>query len=130
MSEKTSSCIVRSDQFDWYVPAHHTGTRNARLVSGPLNGARFMEVIMGEVQQGAGVSVHAHPGLEQAQYFLEGEAEVEIDGEKHQVRAGDLCFFPADVFHSVRVTSARMRVLIIYAPPYAESPDKITRKPA
>lgn len=121
--------VVRGDALTWYSPANHSGTRNARLVSAALNGARHMEVILGEVAQGAGVSLHAHPGMEQAQYFLEGEAEVEIDGEKHQLRAGDLCFFPADVFHSVRVTSERMRVLIIYAPPYAESPDKVVRKP-
>jgi acyl dehydratase/quercetin dioxygenase-like cupin family protein len=121
--------IVRGDALTWYSPADHTGTRNARLVSEALNGARHMEVVLGEVTHGAGVSLHAHPGMEQAQYFLEGEAEVEIDGEKQQVRAGDLCFFPADVFHSVRVTGERMRVLIIYAPPYAESPDKVVRKP-
>jgi quercetin dioxygenase-like cupin family protein len=87
-----------------------------------------MEVILGEVEKGAGVSMHAHPGMEQAQYFLEGEAEVVLDGQTYQVRAGDLCFFPADVFHSVRVTSERMKVLIIYSPPYGESPDRVKRK--
>jgi acyl-CoA reductase-like NAD-dependent aldehyde dehydrogenase len=46
----------------------------------------------------------------------------------YQARAGDLCFFPPDVFHSVRVTSERMKVLIIYSPPYAENPDKVVRK--
>ena len=45
-----------------------------------------------------------------------------IEGETHHVRAGDMCFFPADVFHSVRVTSERAKVLIIYSPPYAEQP--------
>jgi quercetin dioxygenase-like cupin family protein len=130
VKHEASSNVIRSNELDWYVPDSHTGTRNARLISKDLNGAQFMEVILGEVQQGAGVSEHAHPGLEQAQYFLEGEAEVDIDGEKFQVRAGDMCFFPADVFHSVRVTSARMRVLIIYAPPYAETPGKFIRRPA
>jgi quercetin dioxygenase-like cupin family protein len=122
--------VVRGDALTWYSPANHSGTRNARLVSPLLNGSRHVEVILGEVQRGQGVSPHAHPGMEQAQYFLEGEAEVEIDGDKHQVRAGDMCFFPAGVFHSVRATSERMRVLIVYAPPYAESPDKVVRKPA
>jgi quercetin dioxygenase-like cupin family protein len=111
-----------------YSPANHTGTRNTRLVNEALNGARFMEVVLGDIERGAGVSTHAHPGMEQAQYFLEGEAEVKIGDETHQVRAGDLCFFPADVFHSVRVTSERAKVLIIYSPPYAESPDKVVRK--
>jgi len=120
--------VVRKNELSWYSPANHTGTRNARLVSEALNGARFMEVVLGEVERGAGVSTHAHPGVEQAQYFLEGEAEVVIEGETHHVKAGDMCFFPADVFHSVRVTSERMKVLIIYSPPYAESPEKVVRK--
>lgn len=130
MNQQAARYVIRANDADWYVPANHSGTRNARLVSATLNGARFMEVIVGEVERGAGVSTHAHPGLEQAQYFLEGEAEVQIGDEVHEVRAGDLCFFPADVFHSVRVTSTRMKVLIIYAPPYAESADRIVRKMA
>ncbi len=120
--------VLRPGDLPSYSPANHSGTRNTRLVSEALNGARFMEVVLGEVEKGAGVSTHAHPGMEQAQYFLEGEAEVVVDGETYQVRAGDLCFFPAEVFHSVRVTSERMKVLIIYSPPFAESPDKVKRK--
>jgi quercetin dioxygenase-like cupin family protein len=120
--------IVRPSELDSYSPANHTGTKNTRLVSAALNGARYMEVILGDVERGAGVSTHAHPGMEQAQYFLEGEAEVIVDGVTYQARAGDLCFFPADVFHSVRVTSERMKVLIIYSPPFAENPDKVIRK--
>ena len=120
--------VVRASELGSYSPANHTGTRNTRLVSAALNGARHMEVVLGEVENGAGVSTHAHPGMEQAQYFLEGEAEVIVDGVTYQARAGDLCFFPADVFHSVRVTSERMKVLIIYSPPFAENPDKVGRK--
>ena len=120
--------VLRAGELASYSPAHHSGTKNTRLVCAALNGARFMEVVLGEVEKGAGVSTHAHPGIEQAQYFLEGEAEVVVDGETYRVRAGDLCFFPADVFHSVRVTSERMKVLIIYSPPYGESSDKVIRK--
>jgi quercetin dioxygenase-like cupin family protein len=120
--------VVRPSEMDSYSPANHTGTKNTRLVSAALNGARYMEVILGDVERGAGVSTHAHPGMEQAQYFLEGEAEVIVDGVTYQARAGDLCFFPADVFHSIRVTSERMKVLIIYSPPFAENPDKVIRK--
>ena len=123
-----SRYVIRAGDMPSYTPANHTGARNTRLVAEAINGARFMEVILGEIDRGAGVSTHAHPGMEQAQYFLEGEAEVKIEGETYQVRAGDICFFPADVFHSVRVTSARAKVLVMYAPPYAESSDKVVRK--
>lgn len=120
--------VVRASEMPSYSPSGHTGTRNTHLVSEKLNGARFMEVLIGDVEQGAGVSTHAHPGMEQAQYFLEGEAEVTVDGETFLARAGDMCFFPADVFHSVRATTPRMKVLIIYSPPYAESPERVRRK--
>lgn len=128
IAKPSSKYVLRPDDMESYSPANHTGTKNTRLVSAAINGARFMEVVLGEVEKGAGVSMHAHPGMEQAQYFIEGEAEVVIDGVAHQTRAGDLCFFPADVFHSVRVTSERMKVLIIYSPPYGENPEKVIRK--
>ncbi len=128
IAKPASTYVMRPDAMESYSPANHTGTKNTRLVSAALNGARFMEVVLGEVEKGAGVSTHAHPGMEQAQYFIEGEAEVIIEGVAHQARAGDLCFFPADVFHSVRVTSERMKVLIIYSPPYGENPDKVVHK--
>ena len=66
--------LIRADDMPWYSPAGHSGTKNIHLVSEALNSARFMEVILGEVDQGVGVSSHAHPGVEQAQYLLEGEA--------------------------------------------------------
>jgi len=128
MSAKHSNYVVRAADQPSYGPANHVGTKNTRLVSAALNGARMMEVIVAEVERGAGVSTHAHPGMEQAQYILEGTARVEIEGEVHNVGPGDMCFFPEGVFHSVTVTSERMKTLVIYAPPYAESPDKVVRR--
>ena len=123
-----SRFVVRPADLTPYSPSGHEGTQNLRLVSAEANGARCMEIVLGDVAGGGGVSMHAHPGIEQAQYFLEGEAEVVVDGETHQLKAGDLCFFPADVFHSVRVTSARMKVLIVYSPPLsASSPNVIVK---
>ena len=41
---------------------------------------------------------------------------------------GDCCFFPADVPHVFTVVSDEpVEVLVIYAPPYGESPDKTKR---
>ncbi len=122
-----SRFVIRPDDVPAYSPGGHTGTVNRRLV-GAHNGARFMEIVLGDVERNEGVTAHAHPGMEQAQYIVEGSARVEVEGEVIDVRAGDLCFFPADVFHAITVTSPRMRALIVYSPPYAESPDKIVRR--
>jgi hypothetical protein len=36
-------------------------------------------------------------------------------------------FFPEGVFHSLKVTSAKVRMLVFYAPPYGENPDQVIR---
>jgi quercetin dioxygenase-like cupin family protein len=128
MTVSKRNYVVRANEQPSYGPANHTGTKNIRLVSAALNGAQKMEIIVAEVDRGAGVSTHAHPGMEQAQYILEGEARVEIEGEVYHVGPGDMCFFPEGVFHAVTVTSARMKTLVVYSPPYAEQPDKVIKK--
>ena len=57
---------------------------------------------------------------EQVCYLLEGEARVEVGEEKFDLRPGEACFFPADVMHKFTVKSERVRVMVIYAPPYLE----------
>jgi mannose-6-phosphate isomerase-like protein (cupin superfamily) len=45
--------------------------------------------------------------------------------------AGDTCFFPADEMHVFTVTSeCPVKLLVIYSPPYGESPDKVIRPSA
>ena len=128
MTNPSKNYVVRAIEQPAYGPANHTGTKNIRLVCAALNGAQQMEIIVAEVERGAGVSTHAHPGMEQAQYILEGTARVEVEDEVFHVGPGDMCFFPEGVFHAVTVTSARMKTLVVYAPPYAEQADKVIRK--
>jgi quercetin dioxygenase-like cupin family protein len=89
-----------------------------------------MEIIYGDIQRHAGAVAHAHPAMEQATYVIEGEATAEIDGVPHHVQAGDLLFFPAGVFHDLQVISERIKLLVIYGPPYGEDPSKVIRRPA
>jgi quercetin dioxygenase-like cupin family protein len=118
--------VIRPSQLPGYSPANHHGTTNVRLI-GPENGARHMEVILGEIVEGGNALPHAHPGLEQAVYVLEGRGVSNIDGIEQEVGAGDVLFFPEGVFHSLKVTSGRILLLVIYAPPYGEDPAKVIR---
>jgi quercetin dioxygenase-like cupin family protein len=118
--------VFRMSELPSYSPANHAGTVNTRLI-GPHNGAKQMEVLIGEFERSGSAVPHAHPGLEQAIYMLEGEAVTGIDGVEHAVRAGDMVFLPEGVFHSFRVTSERVKVMVIYAPPYGEDPAKVIR---
>ena len=105
-----------------YSPANHTGTKNYRLIV-----SEKVEVIIGEIERGQGALPHSHPGIEQVCYLLEGTARVEVGGEKFEMRTGDACFFPADVPHRFQASSDKVRVMVIYTPPYLEKPENVRR---
>jgi quercetin dioxygenase-like cupin family protein len=111
---------VRQSDLTPYSPANHTGTKNFRLIGPETVGAKQVEVLVGEIGRGKGALPHAHPGIEQVCYLLEGEAHVEVAGEKFELKPGEACFFPADALHLFIVTSERAKVLVIYSPPYLE----------
>ena len=123
-----SRFFVRGAEAPAYSPAHHTGTVNRRLIGPDTVGASRIEVLLGVIERGQGALPHAHPGIEQVCYVLEGTALAEVAGERCELGPGDACFFPADTFHTFTVTSAApARVLVVYSPPYGESPDKVIR---
>jgi len=119
---------VRQADVAPYLPANHSGTKNYRLIGPETVGARQLEVLIGEIERGKGAAPHAHPGIEQVCYLLEGSAHVEVGGEAFELAAGEACFFPAGAEHVFTVTSARARVMVIYAPPYGEDPAKVVRR--
>ena len=91
-------------------------------------GAQQMEVLLGTLSKGGGALPHAHPGIEQSCYLLEGTAHVTVGEQAFDMMPGDMCFFPADVFHTFSVTSdTPVKLLVIYSPPYGENPKNVIR---
>ena len=124
----TSRYLVRAANVPSYQPANHHHTFNQRLIGPETVGARQMELLLGTLHKGGGALPHAHPGIEQACYLLEGTAHVEVGDEAFDLVPGDSCFFPAEVMHRFTVTSVEpVRLLVFYSPPYGESPDKVIR---
>ena len=123
---RSKYCVRQSDVTP-YSPANHTGTKNYRLIGPETVGAKQVEMLVGELERGKGALPHAHPGIEQVCYLLEGEAHVEVAGEKFEMKPGEACFFPAGAKHLFIATTPRARVLVIYAPPYGEDPEKVIR---
>jgi quercetin dioxygenase-like cupin family protein len=120
--------FVREAEVPGYHPANHTGTLNKRLIGPDTVGARQIEVLLGQIRQGQGALPHAHPGIEQVCYLLEGRAVAEVGGQRQELGPGDCCFFPADAMHSFTVVGdAPVRVLVVYSPPYEESPGRVVR---
>jgi quercetin dioxygenase-like cupin family protein len=123
-----SRFLVRAADVPPYHPANHTGTTNRRLIGPETVGAKNVEVLLGVIEKGEGAAQHAHPGTEQVCYLLEGSATVELDGERREMQPGDACYFPAGKMHKFTATSDKpVKVLVIYSPPYGESPEKVIR---
>ena len=120
--------FVRAGDVPAYHPANHSGTENRRLICADTVGARNVEVVLGVIQPNEGAAPHAHPGIEQVCYVLEGRAVAEVGGAKREVGPGDCCFFPADVPHKFTALGDEpVRLLVIYSPPYGEDPAKVIR---
>ena len=119
--------FIRAAEVPAYHPANHTGTTNRRLI-GDNVGAKNIELVLGVIEKGRGADPHAHPGMEQVCYLLEGTALAEVAGERCEMTPGDVCYFPANAMHTFTATSdTPVKVLVIYSPPYGESPDKVIR---
>jgi len=124
----SSRFLVRPCDVVPYQPANHTETQNQRLISRETVGAQHVEVLLGTLGQSGGALPHAHPGIEQVCYLLEGTAHVEVGGESFAMVPGDTCFFPADTMHKFEVTSQTpVKLLVIYSPPYEENPQRVIR---
>ena len=67
-------------------------------------------------------AAHTHAGQDKLYVVLEGDAEIEVGGEKQFVAAGGGAFAPSGVVHSVRNRGEkRLVVLAVLAPPPARS---------
>jgi quercetin dioxygenase-like cupin family protein len=119
--------FVRAEELPAYSPANHSGTLNRRLVGPDVTGAKQLEVVHGTLQPGEGALPHAHPGIEQVCYVLEGAAVAEIASQRRELSSGDCCFFPADTPHIFKAVGDRpAKILVIYSPPYEENPARVT----
>jgi quercetin dioxygenase-like cupin family protein len=120
--------FIRERDVPTYHPANHSGTTNRRLIGPETVGAKNVEVVLGVIEKNEGAAPHAHPDMEQVCYMLEGTAVAEVAGERCELKAGDSCYFPAGAMHKFIATSdTPVKVLVIYSPPYGESPERVVR---
>ena len=80
-----SRYFVRAGEVPGYHPANHVGTVNRRIIGRENVGARQLEVVLGEIQKGKGALPHAHPGIEQVCYMIQGRARAEVGGEAYAI---------------------------------------------
>jgi mannose-6-phosphate isomerase-like protein (cupin superfamily) len=63
---------------------------------------------------------HYHARTEEIYFLLEGEGEMEVDGDRRRVGPGDAVLIPAGAWHQIRAGTP-LRFLCCCAPPYAHS---------
>jgi mannose-6-phosphate isomerase-like protein (cupin superfamily) len=62
---------------------------------------------------------HYHAASEEIYFVLEGDGELEIDGERSRVAAGDAALIPAGAWHEISAASP-LRFLCCCSPPYSD----------
>jgi mannose-6-phosphate isomerase-like protein (cupin superfamily) len=73
------------------------------------------------IAPGATTERHHHRESEEFYYLLEGSGEIEVDGERAAVAAGDAILIPPGAWHQIRAGSAGpLRFLCACAPAYRD----------
>ncbi|MEP6661423.1 MAG: cupin domain-containing protein [Acidimicrobiales bacterium] len=60
--------------------------------------------------------LHLHPEAHEVTYVIDGEIEVQADGNRSRVRSGGMSFVPKGVAHAFIVVSAEARLVTIQSP--------------
>jgi mannose-6-phosphate isomerase-like protein (cupin superfamily) len=61
---------------------------------------------------------HYHRASEEIYFVLEGRGDLEIDGERHELGAGDAALIPPGAWHEIAALEP-LRFLCCCAPPYS-----------
>jgi mannose-6-phosphate isomerase-like protein (cupin superfamily) len=70
------------------------------------------------LEPGQATDRHYHARTEEIYFLLEGEGEMEVDGERRHVGPGDAVLIPAGARHQIRAETP-LRFLCCCAPPYS-----------
>jgi mannose-6-phosphate isomerase-like protein (cupin superfamily) len=70
------------------------------------------------LEAGQSTQRHFHRQSEEIYVVLDGEGDLEIDGETRRVGPGDAALIPPGAWHEIRAVSA-LRFLCCCAPPYS-----------
>lgn len=106
-------------------PEHYGGAFSKMLVRPEPCGSKALDYRISVYQPRAYVKPHRHRVQEQIYHILEGEALMEIEGERSVVRKDDVVFLPPGVEHAIYNTGlGDLRFIVVTSPPDDESPPK------
>jgi mannose-6-phosphate isomerase-like protein (cupin superfamily) len=71
------------------------------------------------LEPGRATDRHYHARTEEIYFLLEGQGDLELDGERRRVGPGDAILIPPGARHQIRALEERLRFLCCCAPPYS-----------
>jgi mannose-6-phosphate isomerase-like protein (cupin superfamily) len=115
----TGPFIKNAAEFLWQQPdAGHQGGAYSKMLVTPENSAtKQFDYRISSYQPKAHVAPHRHKVQEQIYHVLEGEALMEIDGERRLVRQHDVIHIPPGTEHALYNTGFRDLVFIVVTSP-------------
>ncbi len=81
--------------------AANVGGAALKILVGPDTGATQLNLMVVQYAPGGFINPHDH-AFEEGFFFLEGEIEADLDGERHTLRAGDYCWSSVGDMHALR----------------------------
>jgi mannose-6-phosphate isomerase-like protein (cupin superfamily) len=91
------------------------------LLDANLGGAANQSLAEATLAPGQSTQRHYHADTEELYVLLEGGGEMEVDGERAHVEAGDAVLIPPGAWHQIRADSGgELRFLCCCAPPYRD----------
>jgi mannose-6-phosphate isomerase-like protein (cupin superfamily) len=91
------------------------------LLDAELGGAANQSLAEAWLEPGRATERHYHAVTEEIYVLLEGEGEMEVEGDRRRVEPGDAILIPAGAWHQIRADAgAPLRFLCCCAPPYAD----------
>jgi mannose-6-phosphate isomerase-like protein (cupin superfamily) len=91
------------------------------LLDAALGGAVTQSLAEAWLEPGQATERHYHTSTEEIYVVLDGEGEMEVDGDRQRVGPGDAILIPPGAWHEIRADSAApLRFLCCCAPPYSD----------
>ncbi len=72
------------------------------------------------LEPGTATQRHYHARSEEIYLIVEGGGELEVDGERREVAAGDAVLIPPKAWHELTAGRSGVRLLCCCVPPYAD----------
>ena len=91
------------------------------LLDARLGGAANQSLAEATLAPGQATERHYHGETEEIYFLLAGTGEMEVDGERSSVGAGDAILIPPRAWHQIRADDGgELRFLCCCAPPYRD----------